>query len=416
MKTTTLKQIINFCMLLILLSGCKNDNFHISEDNLSDFHIKSISDDLEIVSKALSQFVQNGSNVHIIKSAIYQKKKDENITLKDLYSYFENIGGESKRFNLEEYLLSEINKYKAMNLEELRSLVDYYDLSIYWEFIQLWDGTTTPQVGYPINEEEDVSNDYKLMSYKVFTTVDDKIGIDIERAYLTTNPVLLVRPLENFENGGETYHSDQTYVWLEDLKNQETASSKDVGVNGDSLETSMDINRCRLYAINTNGKSFDGIGGPEFRFWIAGTYLYKPESIINFDEIAYLNLTSSAAKSTSWIYPRNTVNDILDEFWISLKWRQVLGCYEKDGGLKARQKVEGSVVTATNKEVVTGEVNFKIKIDRKDDKIYQHDMSYSSFLKNIKGREVYMNTWGMIDNWPIYITNNPNLKIAYSNF
>lgn len=404
----------------LIFTNCEKTSKSIQTDKLENFHIKSIGKELELLSKAMIPVIQNKRNVEIIKEAIYQKKRDENITLKDLFNFHNGLitkpgFGNERVISLEQQILDNINQYQAMTLDELRSLIETYDMSLYWEFIQLWDGTTQPLVGYPTNEEEDVNNDYDLMSYKIFTSTEDVTGVAAIRSYIKDNPVILIRPLENFENGGEAYYGDVDYVWLGDLDSiMEINKINDVNRQG-NLKTTQNLDRCRLYAINTNGRSFDGSGGPEFRFWRVGTETFINIIIPSFSEIVEFNLTSSAAATTSWIYPRNTVDDILDDLWLVFKWRQTFGCYEQDGGLDNKQLVNGYVLTATILEVVTGQVEFGAFIDRRDDKIYQHNLSFSSYVNNVKGRQAFLTSWGKLDNWPIHFTDHPDLKIAYSN-
>lgn len=415
MNTYFIKSIFSLCLTLLIFTGCKNDSFKIQEETLENFHIKKIDKELQIVAKAINTIIQEPQNVALIKDAIYKKKKDENITLKDLYKYFNeqnSSSGAARAVNFEQSLLTNINQQQAMSLEELRTLVDFYDLSIYWEYIQLWDGTTPPQVGYPTNEEEDVNNDYEQMSYKVYASVEDLVGNYVIRSYLEATPVILVRPLENFENGSEPYYSDQTYVWLEDMENLEEDTTQNEPNSG-ALRTTQNISQLSLYAINTNGNVFDGSGGPEFRFWRVGIDAFITGNISDFTNELNYNLTASAAKTTSWIYPRNTVDDILDHLWLVLKWRQTFGCYEKDGGLN-RQKVFGLVITATLAKVITGEIEFFENIDNRDDKIYQHDLPWTSYSENIQLNKAFYTSWGKFNDRPIHLTDHPDLKIAYS--
>lgn len=415
-----IKPIFTLLVIAVFLTGCKNDNFNIKEEQLANFHIKSISNELEIVSKAFSQLIQNERNVLLIKDAIYKKKKDENITFKDLFTYLNSTGSSTSRTsNFEEQLLDEINNYQAMNLDEFRSLIDLYDLSIYWEYIQLWDGTTQPKVGYPINEEEDVNNDYDLMSYKIFTSIDDVVGTEVVESYIYENPVILVRPLEDFENGSEIYYGDDEYVWLGDaemlkyidLEPLSNPSFKTQNVNAED--------RCRVFSINTNGNRFDGSGGPEFRFFRNGIFNFS-SGLYGFSEIIYLNLTSSAATTTNWISLTQT-NNILHDLWTFFNWNQLIGTYEQDGGV-GTNNVDGIVAEGTldalGIEVFKLQLSATTKIQRKDDLIDKYQMSWNSFLFNVKQRNNW--GWGFYNdngvNRPIRATDHPDLKIVYKNY
>ena len=78
-----------------------------------------------------------------------------------------------------------------MSIEEFTSFINKYDMAIYWEFIELWDGIKKPSVGYPIDEEEDVNHNYDLLSYKILLdTGNVKSETVVQNTYLQENPVI----------------------------------------------------------------------------------------------------------------------------------------------------------------------------------------------------------------------------------
>jgi hypothetical protein len=252
---------------LFLAGSCEKETPIAQELNPTETHIKDIAEELELFAKAINTIIQDEAVVYQIKEAIYAKKKDENITLRDLFKYQPTTATHLRTESIEQLLLNALNQYQNMNLQQMYDIIDANELAVYWEFIQLWDGVTMPKTGYPTNEEEDVDNEYDLMSYQVFQDENDVIGEQVVRNYLYENPVILIRPLENFENGAEAYYSEQIYLWLYDVTEL------------DSTERIMDNNSTnisgptvlRLKEFTTNGNLYDGSGGPEFRFGRVGS-------------------------------------------------------------------------------------------------------------------------------------------------
>lgn len=422
----------------LIFTNCEKTSKSIQTDKFENFHIKSIGKELELLSKALIPVIQNKRNVEIIKEAIYQKKRDENITLKDLFNFHNGLitkpgFGNERVISLEQQILDNINQYQAMTLDELRSLIETYDMSLYWEFIQLWDGTTQPQVGYPTNEEEDVNHDYDLMAYKVFTSPEDVTGMAVIRNYIKDNPVILIRPLENFENGGEAYYGGVDYVWLGDIIfNDYNNSGSNIKETNSAFKVQNFTERCRVYAIHTSGKTLDGSGGPEFRFFRKDFYDAANTGLYSFSEIAYLNLTSSVAAQSgpnNWIKVSDYTNNILDELWLFYKWEQDIGTYEQDGGTGTKT-ITGLVVEAIgeigsdflpfNLSAITfsGNISISTKIQSKDDLLDKYKMSWLSFVYHVKERNDW--GWGFYNdagtNLPIRFTDNADLKVVYKNY
>ncbi len=371
---------------------CEKSSNSIYTDSLDNFNIKSIEKELQLLSKSLIPIIQNKRNVEIIKEAIYNKKRDENITLKDLFDYHSGLitkpgNGNERVISLEQQILNNINQYQAMTLEELRDLVETYDMSLYWEYIQLWDGTTLPKVGYPTNEEEDINHNYDLMSYKIFTSTNDVEGTSVIRSYLKENPIILVRPLENFENGGEAYHGDVDYVWLGDLKESVEEDGEVLRNlnNGMKISNISEPSVTRLKEFTTSGNVYDGSGGPEFRFGRVGSE--QPlQGVSTFTHKITMNLTASVANQNIWYsLAENPINlsDIWDYDWKIKKETQHFGCYEQDGGLNNKTNylfaefvdIGGFISILINASVGVG-----IKLQKRDDIIHRTIIQRSTYV------------------------------------
>ena len=209
-----IKTISNPYLLLLIFAfaSCKKQEQISTSIDKEQFHIQHIDNELKSFSIALNNMLNNVNNIKILKQAIFLKKKDENITLKDLNSYINSISNKTNRNeSFEQQLYYEFNKFSNLTFEEFKIFVDKYDLTIYWTYIELWDGVKKPVFGYPINEEEDVNRDFSQLSYKIFNSINDTIGRIIQRPYLKDNPVILISPNEDFENGSPTYYSNEIY-------------------------------------------------------------------------------------------------------------------------------------------------------------------------------------------------------------
>lgn len=418
-----MKNLLNLFLLLTIVfivgsCGKETPKKVLSED----LHINDIADELELFSRAFSKVIKNEAVVYYIKDAIYAKKKDENITLKDLFTYeyspTPKPNGSARLVNIEQLLLSAINQYKTMSRDEMNELIDAYDLSLYWEYIQLWDGQTMPRIGYPTNEEEDVDNDYALMSYRIFQNETDYEGIEVVENYIYKNPVILIRPLEDFENGAEAYYSDRSYIWLSDIEEIIQSESKNVSSNS-SMRTQNILDRFRLFAINTNGNKFDGSGGPEFRFFRNSIFNFS-SGLYGFSTIVYVELTASAASTTNWI-PIIATNNILHDLWGFLDWNQLVGTYEQDGGVGTKNVtglVAEGVLNALGIPVLKIQLNATTKIQNRDDLIDKYEMYWTSFVHHVKDKNNW--GWGFYNdngvNLPIRATNHPDLKVVYKNY
>jgi hypothetical protein len=365
---------------LFLAGSCEKETPIAQELNPTETHIKDIAEELELFAKAINTIIQDEAVVYQIKEAIYAKKKDENITLRDLFKYQPTTATHLRTESIEQLLLNALNQYQNMNLQQMYDIIDANELAVYWEFIQLWDGVTMPKTGYPTNEEEDVDNEYDLMSYQVFQDENDVIGEQVVRNYLYENPVILIRPLENFENGAEAYYSEQIYLWLYDVTEL------------DSTERIMDNNSTnisgptvlRLKEFTTNGNLYDGSGGPEFRFGRVGSEnpLYN---VSNFTHKITMNLSTSVASSTGWWKVNDDLgySDILDYDWKPIKFNQHLGCYEQDGGLNNRVEylyakfidIGGLISLIIDLNVGAG-----IRLQRNDDIIHRTILPRSTYV------------------------------------
>ena len=51
---------------------------------------------------------------------------------------------------------------------------------------------------------------------KIFISHIDTIGSIIQRHIWKENPVILICPNEDYENGSPVYYSNETYIWLSD--------------------------------------------------------------------------------------------------------------------------------------------------------------------------------------------------------
>ena len=332
-----IKTISNPYLLLLIFAfaSCKKQEQISTSIDKEQFHIQHIDNELKSFSIALNNMLNNVNNIKILKQAIFLKKKDENITLKDLNSYINSISNKTNRNeSFEQQLYYEFNKFSNLTFEEFKIFVDKYDLTIYWTYIELWDGVKKPVFGYPINEEEDVNRDFSQLSYKIFNSINDTIGRIIQRPYLKDNPVILISPNEDFENGSPTYYSNEIYRWLSDS----IQNKKYKDINKESLVQDIP-SRLRVYKINTNGHDFDGNGGPEFRFFRNGFFEYQTGNY-GFYKIVYLNLTASAASSTNWI-GLTDIDNILDSDWTFIDYQQMIGVYEQDGGVMFNKTVSG---------------------------------------------------------------------------
>ncbi|MFN8267697.1 MAG: hypothetical protein U0T31_06820 [Chitinophagales bacterium] len=403
-------------LLFFILSSCKKQEQQRISIDKEQFHIQHIENELKMFSIALNNTLNNVNNLNTLKKAIYSKKKDENITLKDLNSYFNSISTKNNRNeSFEQQLYYQFSKYSNLTFDEFKMFIDKYDLTIYWTYIELWDGVKKPVFGYPINEEEDVNSDFSLLSYKIFTSHIDTIGSIIQRTYLKENPVILICPNEDYENGSPVYYSNETYIWLSDsIQNKRY---KDV--NKERLVQDIP-SRLRVYKINTNGHDFDGNGGPEFRFFRNGFFEYQTGNY-GFYKIVYLNLTASAAATKNWI-GLTDIDNILDSDWTFIDYQQMIGVYEQDGGVMFNKTVSGVALQGELNllgiPIVKGSLGLQSKITRKDDLYFKTEMTFNEFVHHVQNKNNW--GWGFYTengvNYPIRATADPDLKIVFKNY
>ncbi|QQR97842.1 MAG: hypothetical protein IPK18_13600 [Sphingobacteriales bacterium] len=418
----TAKIIIFIFCLSFIYTSCKKENNTEIIKSLEDFHVKKIDKELSNLSKVFSEIFKNNRNVNILKKAIYQKKKDENITIKDFYIFYDKYSPKVQYTNnrtgffydsFEEMLYDKYNNISSISLDDFRELINTYDMAIYWEYIEKWNESTQPIVGYPLTEEEEVGNAYDLLTYKVYNNIKEEI---VNRAYIKNNPVILIRPNEDFENSSPNYYSNIPYIWLKDLlkdsalvnSNQRTEKVQDV------------FDRFRIETINTNGNVFDGNGGPEFKFFRNSPTSYTT-GFYGFATILTLNLSASAAGSTNEIIVGNYINNILHDNWHIIDFRSLIGTYEQDGGVIKNQQVSGIGIKADVLGIPILNISFSSTITRKDDLIDKYEMYRSSFVNNVQLRQNW--GWGFRTiNYngthilPIRRTNHTDLTITYRNY
>lgn len=418
----TAKIIIFIFCLSFIYTSCKKENNTEIIKSLEDFHVKKIDKELSNLSKVFSEIFKNNRNVNILKKAIYQKKKDENITIKDFYIFYDKYSPKVQYTNnrtgffydsFEEMLYDKYNNISSISLDDFRELINTYDMAIYWEYIEKWNESTQPIVGYPLTEEEEVGNAYDLLTYKVYNNIKEEI---VNRTYIKNNPVILIRPNEDFENSSPNYYSNIPYIWLKDLlkdsalvnSNQRTEKVQDV------------FDRFRIETINTNGNVFDGNGGPEFKFFRNSPTSYTT-GFYGFATILTLNLSASAAGSTNEIIVGNYINNILHDNWHIIDFRSLIGTYEQDGGVIKNQQVSGIGIKADVLGIPILNISFSSTITRKDDLIDKYEMYRSSFVNNVQLRQNW--GWGFRTiNYngthilPIRRTNHTDLTITYRNY
>ncbi len=416
-------KITTIIAIFAMFTSCKKEATLINnQESIELNHIKQLDSELSILAKAFSDIFKDDANVKILKRAIFEKKKDENISIKDFYKFYDaNIKHQSNSRNQSlqgfEYLLySTFRNYSSMSIEEFTSFINKYDMAIYWEFIELWDGIKKPSVGYPIDEEEDVNHNYDLLSYKILLdTGNVKSETVVQNTYLQENPVILIRPMEDFENNSPEYYSNEPYVWLSDLESEINVKNKTNGKVDAKIQGVDD--RFRLENINTNGNKFDGNGGPEFRFFRNGPWDYKTGNY-GFAEIININLTASVAESGNWVNVSSYANNIYHDLWLFTTWNQLTGTYEEDGGIIINQTVSGfaieGILNVVGIPVASASIGVSSKISRKDDLIDKYQMNWTSFVNNVKLKQNW--GWGFYIGLPIRRTDHTDLKVTYNNY
>lgn len=405
----------------VLFTSCNKHDVNTISNQNNEFHINQIDSELKVLTRAFNDILKIDINIRILKDAIYDKKKDENISIKDFYTYNDthiskyNDARIGATTNFENHLYSAVSKYSNISFTEFQNLIDKFDMAIYWEYLELWDGISKPVIGYPLNEEEDVNNDYYELSYAIYKYTGGDIlnEIIVQREYLKDNPVILIRPMEDFENNSPNYYSDETYVWLYEIRNKK---SKINSVNNaNRLEDISD--RFRLEEINTNGNVFDGNGGPEFRFFRNGFPDYKTGKY-GFSEIIHLNLTASSSSSHNWISVGTYTNNIYQDLWTFITWQQLLGTYEQDGGIIYNQDVTGVAIEGKldifNIPIAGLSIGVSSTITRKDDLIDKYEMNWTSFVHNVKEKNNW--GWGFNNGLPIRRTDHNDLILTYNNY
>lgn len=412
--------------VLFIFTSCKKEekNTIKGTHNFENFHIKQLDKELNVLSKSFSKIFSDKNNVAILKKAIYVKKKDENITIKDFYKFFDSynpkvtiINTRTEQFydNFEEMLYDKYNEISPISLNDFRNMINTYDMSIYWEFIERWDGIKKPIVGYPIDDEDDVNHNYDLLSYNIIN-IDSSNSV-IQNTYIQNNPVILIRPNEDFENGSPNYYSNIPYIWLEDILKDSALSN-----SNQRTEDIMSVDRFRLETFSTNGNKFDGNGGPEFRF-----FMKSPTSpttgFYAFNSLISINLSAGAAQGAGTQTPikvYNYVNNILHDNWHLLDFRILTGAFEEDGGAIKNQQISGNGIkidlAGIQINVILGST-----IHRKDDIIDRYEMYRSSFVNHVQLRQNW--GWGFltlnhngIHILPIRQTNHTDLKVTYRNY
>ncbi|MEZ5008148.1 MAG: hypothetical protein R2753_08365 [Chitinophagales bacterium] len=329
-----------------------------------------------------------------------------------------------------------INENGTLEMGEVFNLIETYDLAIYWPYVQNYiDGEIA--VGSPINTEEDV-NDLSEMRTKVLEPIlnatNEIIGRNekvVDLYYPATQPTWIIQPLEDYENPNNPYHNPEfLYVWLchlnessEDIQ-ECLVSNGNRGIKSTQQEFFEDNSglrfedRLRLYAINTNGNHLDGSGGPELNFYRVGSDNWITGDITSFSDLIGFGLSTSVADSTNWISVRNIVNDIMDDHWGILKFRQILGCYEGDGG-PHNQTISGIVIKADidifGLPIAGAQINIGPKIDKRDDQLHKRNYErQNSYISNVVNQTSM--GWGLYQGWPIErASNNSDLKLCWSN-